>query len=182
MDNQDADYKEYQKLVKGKNINPKTLLATDYLNHFNEIHMLLGMVGEMPDCIEDIVEWQAITYQEHFEHSVFQDKELAIEAYDHSPEKYRLPFEKCVLEMDNLLSETIVEVEVALKNQNIDQLNLLVNDYSPKMANLIEECSSIINSKEITSEQAVIDDYFGDEAENDLSGENSQYAIDALFD
>jgi len=182
MDNQNADYKEYQKLVKGKNINPKTLLATDYLNHFNEIHMLLGMVAEMPDCIEDIAEWKAITYQEHFENSVFQDKELAIEAYDHSPEKYRLPFENCVLEMDQLLFETIQEVEAALKNQNIDQLNLLIGDYSPKMKKLIEECSSIINSKEITSEQAVIDDYFGDEVENDHSDENAQNDIDALFD
>ncbi len=182
MDNQGADYKKYQKLVDGKNINPQTLLATDYLNHFNEIHMLLGMVSEMPDCIEDIVEWKAISYQKHFKHSVFQDKDLAIAAYEHSPQRYKLPFEKCVFEMGELLSKTIVEVESALKNQNIDQLNLLVGDYSPKMESLIEECSSIINSKEITSEQAVIDDYFADEAENDHSGENAQNAIDALFD
>ena len=182
MDSQTADYKDYQKLVKGKNINPRTLLATDYLNHFNEIHMLLGMVSEMPDCIEDIIEWKAISYQEHFKHSVFRDKDLAIAAYEHSPKKYRVPFEKCIVEMDELLSKTIMSVEGALENQNINQLNLLVGDYSPKMKNLIEECSAIINSREITSEQAVIDDYFGNEAENDHSDENAQNAIDTLFD
>jgi len=35
--------------VAGKNINEKTLLATDYLNHFNEIIMLIELV---PDLVE----------------------------------------------------------------------------------------------------------------------------------
>lgn len=32
------------------NINPRTGLATDYLNHFNEAVMLLEMVPDMPEC------------------------------------------------------------------------------------------------------------------------------------
>ena len=83
-----TEYKKYQELFAGKNINPQTLLATDYLNHFNEIHMLLGMIVGMPDCNEDILEWQAITYQDHFKHSVFQDKDLAIKDYNYAPQKY----------------------------------------------------------------------------------------------
>ena len=72
MENKNEKYQKYQKLVAGKNINPKTLLATDFLNHFNEVHMLLGMIADMPDCIEDILGWKAISYQQHFEFSVFQ--------------------------------------------------------------------------------------------------------------
>src|SRR3546814_1723486 len=40
----------YRLLVRGKNINQNTLLATDYLNHFNEIIMLLEMLPSMPEC------------------------------------------------------------------------------------------------------------------------------------
>ena len=40
-------------LLSAANINPRTGLATDYLNHFNEAVMLLEMVPDMPECAED---------------------------------------------------------------------------------------------------------------------------------
>ena len=48
------------------NINPATGLATDYLNHFNEAIMLLEMLSSCPDCIEDFLAWQPLSYREHF--------------------------------------------------------------------------------------------------------------------
>ena len=44
------------------NINPSTGLATDYLNHFNEVVMLMEMLPDMPDCAEDVLEWQPLDY------------------------------------------------------------------------------------------------------------------------
>jgi len=180
MDTQDTEYKKYQKLVEGKNINPQTLLATDYLNHFNEIHMLLGMIADMPDCLEDISQWEATSYQDHFKYSVFQDKDLAIEAYNHAPAKYRSPFEACVSDMNELLQSTITQAEAAINKSDMSLLNELVSDYTPKMEKLIEKCSAIINSKEVTTQQGVIDDYFEEEAIETDS--NDQSAIDDLFD
>lgn len=178
----DINYKKYQELVLGKTINSQSLLATDYLNHFNEIHMLLGMIADMPDCIDDILEWKAVSYQEHFKSSVFQDKELAIEAYNHSPEMYRLPFEQCVERMDELLSSTIKQVESNIQSESFDEVNSLVACYTTKMGKLIEECSAIINSKEITTQQQVIDDYFDDDIEAGSSDAINQNSIDDLFD
>ncbi|MEZ5757002.1 MAG: hypothetical protein R3D86_02145 [Emcibacteraceae bacterium] len=180
METEDTDYKKYQKLVFGKNINQQTLLATDYLNHFNEIHMLLGMLGDMPDCLDDILEWKSITYQEHFKYSVFQDKELAIDAYNHTPDQYKIPFENCVSKMNQLVLETIVKAKTAIDEQNTDSLNMLISDYTPRMEKLIEICSTIINSKEITSQQDIIDNYFDDSLpENESFDQNS---IDDLFE
>ena len=178
MSTNSLNYKKYQKLVDGKNINPQTLLATDYLNHFNEIHMLLGMISDMPDCLEDILEWETLTYPEHFQHSVFQDKEVAIEAYEFSPKKYKNPFEKCVAKIDDLLLTAISKAEIAIKNDKMVKVNIIVGDYSPKMEKLIEECSAIINGIEVTAQQDVIDDYF-DENETSAIDQNS---IDDLFD
>ena len=182
MDTKDTNYKKYQALVLGKNINSQSLIATDYLNHFNEIHMLLGMISDMPDCLDDIIEWKAITYQEHFKNSVFQDKELAIEAYRHSPEKYRLPFEACVGKMDHLLSNTIKQAEQNIRSGNIDALTSLITDYNPKMEQLIEECSAIINSTETTTQQKGIDDFFNDDIEENTPSSINQNSVDDLFD
>jgi len=64
------------------NINPGTGLATDYLNHFNEAIMLLEMLSDCPDCIEDLLAWKPMTYREHFAHSRFKERDLAVAAYN----------------------------------------------------------------------------------------------------
>ena len=53
-------------LLRAANINPRTGLATDYLNHFNEAVMLLEMVPDIPECAEDFLAWTPLTYPEHF--------------------------------------------------------------------------------------------------------------------
>ena len=69
-------------LLRAANINPRTGLATDYLNHFNEAIMLLEMVPDMPECAEDFLDWHPLSYAEHFTASNFKARDLAISAYD----------------------------------------------------------------------------------------------------
>ena len=66
--------------LRAANINPRTGLATDYLNHFNEAIMLLEMIPDMPDCAVDFLGWQPLSYREHFAASNFRARELAIAA------------------------------------------------------------------------------------------------------
>ena len=68
--------------LRAANINPRTGLATDYLNHFNEAIMLLEMIPDMPECAEDFLDWQPLSYREHFTASNFKARDLAIAAYD----------------------------------------------------------------------------------------------------
>ncbi|MDD7911209.1 hypothetical protein PUV47_14870 [Pseudovibrio exalbescens] len=71
------------------NINPQTGLATDYLNHFNEVVMMLEMLPDIPDCASDVLLWEPCSYEEHFENSGFSEKRLAIKAYGACPEHLR---------------------------------------------------------------------------------------------
>ena len=75
-----ADMAVWAERLQGTNINTSTLLATDYLNHFNEVIMLIEMVPDMTDIIEDVLAWQPRTYVQYFADSGFQDQDLAIEA------------------------------------------------------------------------------------------------------
>ncbi len=65
----------FRKLVSGSNINEQTLLATDYLNHFNEVVMLIEMIADMPECLEDAKAWAPKSYQDHFRDSNFSDRD-----------------------------------------------------------------------------------------------------------
>src|SRR5258706_8109386 len=65
--------------LRAANINPRTGLATDYLNHFNEAIMLLEMIPDMPECAEDFLLWYPLSYREHFMASHFKARDLAID-------------------------------------------------------------------------------------------------------
>lgn len=86
--------------LRAANINPDTGLATDYLNHFNEVMMLMEMLPDMPDCAEDILEWMPADYPEHFANSAFKDRELAIIAYDAAPQYVRAHLVTVVLQIE----------------------------------------------------------------------------------
>ena len=60
----------------GTNVNAKTLLATDYLNTYNEVVMLLEMLPDAPnELVTDLECWRAKSYREHFQSSGFRDRD-----------------------------------------------------------------------------------------------------------
>jgi hypothetical protein len=89
-------------VLRAANINPRTGLATDYLNHFNEAIMLLEMVPDMPECAEDFLTWSPLSYAEHFWASNFKARDLAIEAYELSDA--RIAFDNITSTMTSILT------------------------------------------------------------------------------
>ena len=90
--------------LRAANINPRTGLATDYLNHFNEAIMLLEMVPDMPECAEDFLTWTPPSYAEHFWASNFKARDLAIEAYECADPKVRANFDNLTATMTSILT------------------------------------------------------------------------------
>ncbi len=87
------------------NINPHTGLATDYLNHFNEVVMMLEMLPAMPECAEEVLEWQPLSYEQHFEASNFAEKNLAIEAFHAAPAAVRRALRDVVATLNTAVCE-----------------------------------------------------------------------------
>jgi hypothetical protein len=90
--------------LRAANINPRTGLATDYLNHFNEAIMLLEMIPDMPECSEDFLAWQPLSYSEHFTASKFKARDLAIEAYQATDANIRAEFDNLTSAMTSILT------------------------------------------------------------------------------
>jgi hypothetical protein len=90
--------------LRAANINPRTGLATDYLNHFNEAIMLLDMIPDMPECAEQFLEWQPRSYREHFAASRFKARDLAIAAYDSANPQIRTEFDNITGAMSSILA------------------------------------------------------------------------------
>jgi hypothetical protein len=147
-------------LVKGKNINQETLLATDYLNHFNEIVMLIDMVPSMLECIEDAKAWAPKSYEEHFQDSVFADKDLAILAYQNAPAQYREPFDDTVAAMNNLVAEGLTAIEASIATGEAGRIELAASEVSRQLQSRIDRCSAIINGHTEKLDQSAVDELF----------------------
>jgi hypothetical protein len=99
-----ADHSARTALLRAANINPRTGLATDYLNHFNEAVMLLEMVPDMPECAEDFLTWRPLSYAEHFTASNFKARDLAIEAYNTADTRIRTEFDSITSAITSILT------------------------------------------------------------------------------
>lgn len=164
-------------LVRGKNINETTLLATDYLNHFNEIIMVLELVPDMPDCLEEAREWAPKSYQEHFRDSAFTDKDLAILAYENAPEAYKVPFDETVDRMNRLVEQGLQEIADKLESEDEVALRVSVEVLSRRLRDLIDGASAIIHGHKQTADQDDVDQIMGGPEET-----ADQAEIDKLFD
>lgn len=159
IDESSACFEDWQRRVAGTNISAKTLLATDYLNHFNEIIMLLGMVADMPELLEDCRFWQPKSYPDHFRESGFSDRELAIAAYAHVPDRYLRPFEETIEQMNAVVETALVLCEGAAGEPPVlaDKAQTAVS----VLQKLQDHASAIIHGSEHTMNQAEIDRLLG---------------------
>jgi hypothetical protein len=103
--------------LRAANINPRTGLATDYLNHFNEAVMLLEMIPDMPECADDFLGWRPMSYAEHFTASNFKARELAISAYESADPSIRDEFDNITSAMTSILTAVSTAMRAARQDK-----------------------------------------------------------------
>ncbi len=111
------------------NVHPESGLATDYLNHFNEVVMLLEMLGDMPDMAEEVLAWSPCGYGEHFQRTNYAGAETVISAYAAAPRALKAHFETIIAALDEALGEAKllvrsgdVEAAAAMAGDEIETL------------------------------------------------------------
>jgi len=170
----DAIFEHIRAHTVGTNINPTTLLTTDYLNHFNEVVMLLEMLPAAPgELAADLSKWSPMSYEEHFDESGFRDKALAVAAYENAPVQVREAFDLAVADLDQEMVLALQEVEKLVDTGNIDALQSLCGKCVPELQSLIMHVAAIVNGGPDEAAEVEADAHAGDEA---------QAAVDALFD
>jgi hypothetical protein len=138
-------------VLRAANINPRTGLATDYLNHFNEAIMLLEMVPDMPECAEDFLTWSPLSYAEHFWASNFKARDLAIEAYELSDAK---------VEFDNItasMTSILTAVGTAMREATQDKTRATLADQATNWVKpLVALAGGIINGASEANVEAIM--------------------------
>ncbi len=147
------------------NINPRTLLATDYLNHFHEAIMLLELLPETPECIVELIGWEPLSYPEHFAASPFRDRDLAIAAYEAAEPIARVRLDELADTMNALLAATC---EALLKRGSLDSAITLATETAARLRPLVAQAGAIINGQGLDADE--------------MTTAEQQAAVDAIFD
>ena len=153
------------------NINPQTGLATDYLNHFNEVMMMLEMLPDMPECADDVLAWEPLSYEAHFRASGFAGRELAIEAFLAAPGSVRQALKDVVITLDTAVCEKQSRLRSALDPARP------FDGFTQLAAELAGECVEEIKPL-IARASAIMHGHLDPADEQE---EASQASIDALF-
>ncbi len=147
----------YRKLVAGTNIDPRSMLSTDYFNHFATVIMLFNMAANDPVQLREIDKWKFVSYSQHFSRSELDFASLAVKAYEFSPvavreqfdaqvERIRLSVERARLELHRLLKAgdkekfaELARIAAAELQQMVDTGAAIVHGYASLKQDAIDK-------------------------------------------
>jgi|TARA_R110000850_G_scaffold22357_9_gene65991 hypothetical protein len=147
MSSETGTLKAYRMRARNTNVNDVTLLATDYLNHFNEALMLAELVMDMPDMLDDFIDWSPCSYKDHFAGSGIADRELAIEAFAFSPAEYKQPFEITIRQLDSEIVSLQRCFGTSEGSDGGQKIRVAAENKCKIIRELIDNAGAIINGK-----------------------------------
>jgi len=78
-------------------VNPRSGIANDYLNHFNEVFLLIeNLPILLPEMLDELIAWTPVTYREYFQKSLLPGSAQAIAIYDALDADFRNEFETII--------------------------------------------------------------------------------------
>lgn len=163
--------------LRAANINPETFLATDYLNHYNEVLMLIEMLGSLPESFDDIMNWKPLGYREYFVQSNYRDKELAVACTDLADEAVLDRLRGFIDEANEIIEEIVSMLSAAAPEFSSEILTIAAFRATEEIRPLLSQSGNLINGgleEDVTAQEELFED--------DLSATSSQDDIDALFD
>ncbi len=112
-------------------------LANDYLNIFNEVVMLIDVLPSMPEAMDDLIAWRAMSYEDYFKNSKLDGHENAIQAYQTMDPGLRKEFEDLMLQLDSSATAAVAALRIHHRRKG---------DNDPEgMKSLCERNSSVLH-------------------------------------
>src|ERR1700759_4661263 len=104
--------------------------------------MLLERIPDRPECAEDFLAWQPLSYAEHFTATNFRARDLVIEAYETTDPAIRAAFDDATSAMTSILNA----VSAAMREAKQDKTRaILANEATGWVKPLVAQAGGIIN-------------------------------------
>jgi hypothetical protein len=128
------------------NINSRTGLSTDYLNHFGEAIMLLDLASEAPEYRVELARWRPLTYHQYFAVSQLAHRGLSMAAYDQADAAARRQFDAICAAMVSV----IMGARSALRREKGPLSATATTEAVQRLKALLARASAVVNGLEST--------------------------------
>jgi hypothetical protein len=92
-------------------INPASGIANDFLNHYNEILLMVeNLPVLLPEMVDELMQWRPTTYVEYFQKSPLPGGRYALARYEQIDPAVRLPFEELVEQLNAKAVEIVAKI------------------------------------------------------------------------
>jgi hypothetical protein len=130
-------------------VNPASGIANDYLNHFNEILLLIeNLPALLPEMIDEILAWKPVSYRQYFTDSPLPGSVKTLEIYDSLDEEFRADFESMVTILDKIILDSIKVVTDARRPDgtlNPDDVADVCETLSAKLRLVLDRTADLVN-------------------------------------
>lgn len=131
-------------------VNPASGIANDYLNHFNEILLLIeNLPTLLPEMLDELLEWRPVTYREYFAKSLLPGSARALQIYDSLDDGFRREFEG-VIDGVNAMAQASIDVIRAHRSPDGDLDPDKVSDFcenaSCAIRSALNRASDLVNN------------------------------------
>jgi hypothetical protein len=123
-------------------VNPRTGLASDYVNHLAEVSMLVDLLGTMPELIEEVLAWRPLSYEAHLRRSKLRLAPEALRAYAELRPEVRAALDSLVSRFD----AAVLTLHEELKSvPSDDAVAEVAGHAAPGLATLLAEFAGLVS-------------------------------------
>ncbi len=92
-------------------VNPKSGIANDYLNIFYELLLLVENLPVIPEMLDDVLNWQPVSYVDYFQRSRLPGSSAALAIHDQLNPQLRNAFTQLVSRINSVALTGIEQIE-----------------------------------------------------------------------
>lgn len=131
-------------------INPASGIANDYLNVFNEVLLLIeNLPILLPELMEDLEQWQPISYRDYFSKSPLPGSEKALAVYENIDPGFRDKFEAKIAEVAEIARsgrDAIRAIQEQTGSLQADGVAEECSELATKLRRALMEATDMVNS------------------------------------
>lgn len=128
---------------------PNSGLASDYLNHFNEVLLAIeNLPLLLPEIIDALIAWKPVSYRAYFERSNLPGSADALATYDGLDDDFRREVEAMIRLLDTITLESIA---IILSYRDADgrieagDIEHICAKISPVLRTVVEKMVDLVN-------------------------------------
>lgn len=130
-------------------VNPESGIANDYLNHFNEVFLMIeNLPVLLPEMVDELMQWRPVSYVEYFQRSPLPASAETLKIYEKLDDSFRADFEAMIVLLDEIVLRCVDLISAhRLPDGTIepDAITEMCEKYAADLRAVLDRTADLVN-------------------------------------